>query len=167
MICVSFLDPFAVPKFQEHVSVVNSFFLLFFSIFFREFFLGFLKCGNSAENFPECFWNWIWWVRGSASIVISVLLNREAKNSIPGCIDTMLVTILCFDPLAPGTRFTKKNFTHNPNSKKILFCSNSVPGLLIATNVCTCYGNIAVVACAKFCSNHFIWLWLRTDLIYP
>ena len=37
------------------------------------------------------------------------------------------------------------------------FCCNSIHDTgMIATKFCTCHDSTAVVACAKFCSNHFI-----------
>ena len=42
-----------------------------------------------------------------------------------------------------------------------LFCCNSAPDDQIASNFCTCHNSTAVVACAKFCSNHFIKNWMR------
>ena len=42
-----------------------------------------------------------------------------------------------------------------------LFSSNSVTGDHIATKFGTCHDSPAVVPCAKFCSDHFIFTWTR------
>ena len=44
-------------------------------------------------------------------------------------------------------------------------CCSSVPGHQIATKFCTCHDSYAVMSCAKFCSNHFIRIWMKTNRI--
>ena len=43
---------------------------------------------------------------------------------------------------------------------EISFYCNSVAGDRIATKFCTCQDSTAVVPCAKFCSDHFIRIWM-------
>ena len=44
---------------------------------------------------------------------------------------------------------------------EISFNSNSITGDYIATKFGTCHDSPAVVPCAKYCSNHFISIWMR------
>ena len=44
----------------------------------------------------------------------------------------------------------------NSNIMENLYCCNFITDHLIATNFCTCHDSTAVMACAKFCSKHFI-----------
>ena len=55
-------------------------------------------------------------------------------------------------------------------------CCNSIPGHHIATNFCTCHDSIAVMSCAKFCSDRFFrilkrakqnfqWIWIDGKII--
>ena len=43
-----------------------------------------------------------------------------------------------------------------------LFRCNSIPGYTIATKFCTYHDSTAVVACAKFCNDRSISIWMRT-----
>ena len=45
-------------------------------------------------------------------------------------------------------------FSRNSNSMGNLPCCNSITGLKITTNFCTCHDSTAVLPCAKFCCNH-------------
>ena len=47
---------------------------------------------------------------------------------------------------------------------KHAFCCNSVRTHQIATNFCTCHDSIAVVSCAKFCSDHNIRIGMETNI---
>ena len=42
-----------------------------------------------------------------------------------------------------------------------MFCFNSIPDYRLATIFCTCHESIAVAACAKFCSDHTVSIWLK------
>ena len=44
---------------------------------------------------------------------------------------------------------------------KISFRCNSFPGQQLTANICTWCNNLAVVACAKICSNGFLEIWIR------
>ena len=52
-------------------------------------------------------------------------------------------------------------FHHNSNSMEISFSCNSIAGDHITTKFCTRHDSIAVMPCAKFCSDHFIRIWMR------
>ena len=46
-------------------------------------------------------------------------------------------------------------------------CCNSIPGHHIATNFCTCHDSIAVMSCAKFCSDRFfLEFWRERNKIF-
>ena len=47
------------------------------------------------------------------------------------------------------------------NSTENFFCCNSIPGNHITTKFCTYHDSTAVVACAKFCRDHLIRIWMR------
>ena len=47
---------------------------------------------------------------------------------------------------------------------EISFSSNSITGDHITTKFGTCHDSPAVVPCAKFCSDHFISIWMRAKL---
>ena len=51
-------------------------------------------------------------------------------------------------------------FMHNPNLMQDWFCVNSLLGNQITTEFCTCHDSKAVMACAKFCSDHCIRIWM-------
>ena len=46
---------------------------------------------------------------------------------------------------------------------EISFGSNSITGDHIATKFGTCHDSLAVVPCAKYCSDHFIIIWIRAQ----
>ena len=43
----------------------------------------------------------------------------------------------------------------------ILLSCNLAHGYQIATNFCTWHDSIALMSCAKFCSNHYITIWMK------
>ena len=43
-------------------------------------------------------------------------------------------------------------------SMEMSFCCNSNTGRQIPRNLCACYDSTAVVSCAKFCSDHIVWV---------
>ena len=54
------------------------------------------------------------------------------------------------------------NFNDNSNFMGDSSIFNSITDYHIATNFCTWHNSIAVVSCAKLCSNHFIRIWIRS-----
>ena len=56
-------------------------------------------------------------------------------------------------------------FHHNVNSIEISFYSKSVPDNHIATKFCTCHDSLAVMACAKFCSDCYVRIGIRAKWI--
>ena len=56
--------------------------------------------------------------------------------------------------------FHKRFFHHNSNSMEISLSSNSITDDHIATKFGTCHDSPAVVPCAKYCSDHFISIWM-------
>ena len=54
-------------------------------------------------------------------------------------------------------------FHHNSNSMEISFSCNSITGDHIATKFGTCHDSPAVVPCAKYCSDHYIIIWMRAN----
>ena len=56
-------------------------------------------------------------------------------------------------------------FHHNSHSTENSFSCNSIAGDHIATIFCTCHESTAVVSCAKFCSDHFITIWMREKMM--
>ena len=61
----------------------------------------------------------------------------------------------CWDP------FHQRFFHHNSNSMEISFSFNSITGDHIAKKFGTCHDSPAVVPCAKYCSDHYIIIWMR------
>ena len=61
----------------------------------------------------------------------------------------------------PWDPFHKRFFHHNSNSMEISFSCNSITGDHIPTKFGTYHDNPAVVPCAKYCSDHFISIWMR------
>ena len=64
-------------------------------------------------------------------------------------------------PLCYRDPFHKRFFHHNSNSMEISFSSNSVTDDYIATKFGTCHDSPAVVSCAKYCSDHYVSIWMR------
>ena len=87
-------------------------------------------------------------------------LPTDQRSKFPGCQNTTVVA--CFLRAWRG-HFTTDISRHNSNLMHISFCCNSLPGQQIATNFSTCHDSSAVVACAKFCSNHFTSICMRAN----
>ena len=71
-----------------------------------------------------------------------------------------LVFILLLIDLGP---ISLTIFHHNSNSMEISFSCNSITGDHIATKFGTCHDSPAVVPCAKYCSDHYIIIWMRAN----
>ena len=54
-------------------------------------------------------------------------------------------------------------FTPNSNSIKKYIHHNFILSHQITIKLCTCHDSCAVMACAKFCSDHFIRIWTRVE----
>ena len=52
-------------------------------------------------------------------------------------------------------------FYHNSYLVENLCNCNSSTGHQITTKFCTCHDSCAVVSCGKFCSDRFVWIWMR------
>ena len=53
---------------------------------------------------------------------------------------------------------------HSNSMQKHLAAISVLADILL--QFCTCHDSIAVMACAKFCSKYFIWIWVRIKWIF-
>ena len=84
---------------------------------------------------------------------ISIMLPITRSPSIS--------VMFCNSGLNPTNKFPYKI----QNTTMIIFYYNWVVSYKSATNICTCHDSTAVVACANFCSNHIITIWIKTNNI--
>ena len=63
--------------------------------------------------------------------------------------------------MSSWVHFMEQLFHQNSSLMGNMLCCNSIVSHLIATNFCTCHNSTAVVACAKFCSDHILRIGMR------
>ena len=118
--------------------------------FFWWYFCGFWWCFLSCFfliPFPVMF-----------SCCISVAMTRchpHVRTVVHGVSEGLMAKLTLNMEICPTCGPSHSWFlVHNSNMMAVMLCCDLSFGLQIATKFCTCHDSIAVVTCAKFCSDY-------------
>ena len=91
--------------------------------------------------------------------MVNSVNDKPAPHLIlPSCISRIWVYIF----LQTGGTFHWRIFIRNLNSITNLFCCYSVLCCKFTTNICTCHGRSAVMACTNICRDYFAKIGMRS-----